>query len=113
MYSKAFTLLALLGAVQSHMHLDFPPTLLGDNNPHTPQGGADPKLNYPYGCCGQTNVDPCKGHLGLLDQPEGRPVATWKAGQAANFTLSGNVISNTNIENPRGGTHAGMQTSYN
>ena len=106
MLANTFTLLAVLGAVQAHMHLEFPPTLMGDNNPYTPEGKADYSLNYPYGCCGLEEKRFCKGHLDLLDQDEGRPTATWAAGQPANFTLSGRRI-NTAIDNPVGGTHAG------
>jgi hypothetical protein len=106
MYSKTLIIAAALGAVQAHMHLDFPPTILGDNNPFTPEGGADPKLNYPYGCCGQTVVDYCKGHLDLFNGPEGQSVVTWEAGQAANFTLSGHSIKNSE-DTVQGGTHAG------
>ncbi|KAF2247119.1 lytic polysaccharide monooxygenase [Trematosphaeria pertusa] len=87
------------------MHLFYPPTLKGDNNPHT-QGEADPYLNYPYGCCGQEVPGPCKGHLDLLDTDEGTPVVTWAPGQKVNFTLSGQQIQ-TSQENPVGGTHYG------
>ncbi|KAF2715677.1 hypothetical protein K504DRAFT_446502 [Pleomassaria siparia CBS 279.74] len=100
-----FSLLALAGIAHSHMHLQYPPTLKGDNNPYT-KGDADPLLNYPYGCCGKKAPGPCKGHLGLLDTDEGRPVATWAAGQKANFTLSGAVIK-TPTFNPEGGNHYG------
>lgn len=107
MFAKALTFLALSSAAQAHMHLYWPPTLLGDNNPFTPKGQADPKLNYPEGCCGQPQeFRVCKGHLGLLDKPEGKSVATWTAGQPANITISGHRIDSP-IENPRGGTHAG------
>ncbi|KAF2119950.1 hypothetical protein BDV96DRAFT_641816 [Lophiotrema nucula] len=91
-----------------HMHLYFPPTLKGDNNPFT-QGDADPYLNFPYGCCGpevKAITAPCKGHLDLLDTDEGKPVVTWAPGQKANFTLSGAAIK-TSIENPEGGNHYG------
>ncbi|KAF2799705.1 lytic polysaccharide monooxygenase, partial [Melanomma pulvis-pyrius CBS 109.77] len=99
-------LLALASVAHSHMHLFYPPTLKGDNNPHT-QGSADPLLNYPYGCCGKEAPGPCKGHLDLLDTDEGKPVATWTAGEKANFTLSGAAITNTDAFNPVGGNHYG------
>ncbi|KAF2469780.1 uncharacterized protein BDR25DRAFT_304220 [Lindgomyces ingoldianus] len=105
MYGKGLALLALVTAAQAHMHLFFPPTLKGDNNPFT-KGDADPLLNYPYGCCGKPSPGPCKGHLGLLDTDEGKPVVTWQAGQKANFSLSGLQI-NTPTENPYGGNHFG------
>jgi len=106
MFSKALIIVAALGAVRAHMHLDFPPAILGDNNPYTPEGEADPKLNYPYGCCGQTNVELCKGHLDKFDTDVGKSVVTWKAGQEANFTLSGHRIKSP-TENPEGGNHGG------
>ncbi|KAF2010946.1 lytic polysaccharide monooxygenase [Aaosphaeria arxii CBS 175.79] len=96
--------MALMGAAHAHMHLQFPPTLRGDNNPFTKQ--VDPKLNYPYGCCGMEPLDTCHGHLDALDTDEGQSVVTWKAGQTANFTLSGHRIR-SEIENPEGGTHYG------
>lgn len=86
------------------MHLFWPPALKGDNNPYTKE--ADPRANYPYGCCGQTNTDPCKGHLGLLDTEEGTPVVEWQAGAKANFSLSGAKIQSP-IDNPEGGNHFG------
>ena len=106
MLNRALTLLALVAASQAHMHLYFPPTLKGDNNPFTVQGQADPLLNYPYGCCGKEVPGPCKGHLELLDTDEGKPTATWSAGQSANFSLSGQAIKSA-TENPLGGTHGG------
>lgn len=105
MFIKALSLLALASIAHSHMHLYYPPTLKGDNNPNT-QGDADPLLNYPYGCCGKEVPGPCKGHLDLLDTDEGKSVATWAAGEKANFTLSGAVID-TPTYNPEGGNHYG------
>jgi hypothetical protein len=107
MFSKAVTLLALASAAAAHLHLDYPPTLKGDNNPYT-QGQPDNYLNYPFGCCAQPDEKSqvCKGHLGLLDTDEGKPTATWTAGQTANFSLSGLAIQNT-IENPDGSNHGG------
>lgn len=107
MLSKAIALLAFVGATQAHMHLSFPPTFKGDNNPHT-QGQPDAHLNYPFGCCGQEpkSSELCKGHLDLLDTDEGKSTASWAAGQKANFSLSGLQIEGTSW-NPVGGTHAG------
>ncbi|KAF1954694.1 hypothetical protein CC80DRAFT_416790 [Byssothecium circinans] len=86
------------------MHLNWPPALKGDNNPHTAQ--ADPFLNYPYGCCGKPVAGNCHGHAGLIDTDEGKPVVTWAPGQTVNFTLSGQKL-NSPTENPAGGTHYG------
>jgi hypothetical protein len=105
MFTKAVIAFAAATLANAHMHLSFPPTLKGDNNPYT-QGQADPYLNYPYGCCGQEQPGICRGHLDLLDTDEGKSVVTWEAGQKANFSLSGHSIQNT-IDNVEGGNHYG------
>jgi hypothetical protein len=105
MYTQTFSILVLVSVVSAHMHLYFPPTLKGDNNPHT-QGDADPWLNYPYGCCGQESPGRCKGHLNLLNTDEGNSVTTWAAGQTANFTLSAAAIKTSDF-NPQGSNHFG------
>ncbi|KAF2660120.1 hypothetical protein K491DRAFT_554458, partial [Lophiostoma macrostomum CBS 122681] len=87
------------------LHLYYPATLKGDNNPNT-QGDADPLLNYPYGCCGKEVPGNCKGHLGLVGTDEGKATANWVAGQKANFSVSGHAID-TPIFNPVGGNHGG------
>ncbi|KAF2174842.1 hypothetical protein K469DRAFT_724964 [Zopfia rhizophila CBS 207.26] len=83
------TTATIIVLTSAHMHLYFPPTLKGDNNPNT-RGGADPYLNYPYGCCGQAVTGPYKNYLHLLDTKEGKPVVEW-----------------TWQENREGGTHYG------
>jgi len=104
MYTTTIALLALAGTTLGHMHLHWPPTLKGDNNPFR-QGDADPYLNYPYGCCGKAPPGPCKGHLDLVNTDEGRPVTQWTQGQKANFSLSGAAISTS--QSVKGGTHYG------
>ena len=103
--TTGLTLLTLLGAVQAHLHLYYPATLKGDNNPNT-QGDADPLLNYPYGCCGKEVPGNCKGHLGLVGTAEGKPTAEWAAGTTQKFSVSGHAI-NTPTFNPSGGNHGG------
>lgn len=105
MHTYALALLALAATTTCHMHLHYPPTLKGANNPFT-QGESDPYLNYNYGCCGRKVPGPCKGHLDLVDTDEGKPVATWEPGQKVNFTLSGS--STTGV---KGGTHYGGSCS--
>ncbi|KAF2259922.1 hypothetical protein CC78DRAFT_474207 [Lojkania enalia] len=107
MHSNILALLGLAAIASGHMHLHYPPTLKGDNNPFT-QGEADMYLNYPFGCCDQPveKSQICKGHLDLLDTDEGQPVVTWAPGQNANFSLSGQSIEKTQ-ENVEGGTHWG------
>jgi hypothetical protein len=87
------------------LHLHYPATLKGDNNPNT-QGDADPLLNYPYGCCGKEVPGNCKGHLDLVGTDEGKATASWTAGQSANFSVSGHAID-TPTYNPEGGNHGG------
>jgi hypothetical protein len=113
MCTKVLSLLVLATVASAHMHLYFPPTLRGDNNPYT-HGNADPLLNYPYGCCGIEAPGLCKGHLDLLNTEGGKPVITWAAGQKANFTLSGAVIK-TPIFNPKGSNNYGRscQVGFN
>lgn len=103
MYFQPISILAFASATIAHMHLHYPPTLKGNNNPNT-VGEADRYLNYPYGCCGQAVPGPCKGHLDLLDTDEGKPVVTWSAGQKVNFTLSGEKVT-SNADEPVGGTY--------
>ncbi|KAF2864908.1 hypothetical protein BDV95DRAFT_267478 [Massariosphaeria phaeospora] len=106
MYTSIISLFALAGIAHSHMRVCDPPVLMGDNNPNTPQGKADPFLNYPYGCCGKEEPGICRGHLDKLDGPEGAPVATWAAGQKVNFTLTGRSVESATY-NEEGGTHWG------
>ncbi|KAJ4288385.1 hypothetical protein N0V90_011620 [Kalmusia sp. IMI 367209] len=110
MYPNELLFLALAGTAMSHMHLAYPPTLKGDNNPFT-EGTADPYLNYNYGCCGREVPGVCKGHLDLLESDEGRPVVTWAPGQKVNFTLSGEPINIPGSTEKKGGTHYGGSCS--
>ncbi|MCJ1375095.1 hypothetical protein MMC20_006329 [Loxospora ochrophaea] len=88
MHSSVLTAPLLLTAVLAHMHLNSPATFGAANNPHL-IGPADPELDYPFNCCGKQTPFPCRGYLKQLGTPQGAPVATWAAGSAQNFTLTG------------------------
>jgi hypothetical protein len=72
----------------AHMALHYPPPLKAEHNPHT-RGRPDKAQHYPHGCCDQQTMAPfpCRGHLNLLDTPEGDPVASWPAGSLQHWTM--------------------------
>ena len=80
--------LALSASVQAHMQLHYPPAFGAENNPHRTDP-VDEFITYPYNCCGRTMIFPCNGYLDLLGTDQGRSVATWEAGSAQNFSLTG------------------------
>ncbi|KAK4545302.1 hypothetical protein LTR36_003482 [Oleoguttula mirabilis] len=89
------TTIALAGALLAthavaHMQLVYPAPFNASNNPYrtTP---ADPYLQYPYDCCGPNDrwAYPCRGYLSLLGTPQGEPTATWEAGSAQSWNISG------------------------
>jgi hypothetical protein len=109
MYPLHIFLVVLVGTTRAHMSLWYPPPLGGtqEANPLTTQ--VDYELNFPIGCCDSegapTLASPgiCRGHLELLDTPEGTPQVTWKSGQDAYFQLSNHTYT---IGAP-GSTHYG------
>lgn len=117
MFAQLLPLVALMGAAQAHMHLHYPPALGGDSNKFTKT--PDVLFNYPYGCCQadyaskKWDMGPCRGHLNKLNTDEGRPVATWRAGESIEFQLSGQQIKGTGPDyqnagiNVVGGDHYG------
>ncbi|KAI9889477.1 MAG: hypothetical protein M1814_005260 [Vezdaea aestivalis] len=70
------------------MQLNYPPPLGAQNNPHRTDA-PDPYLQYPYGCCGRTDMSPCHGQLKLLGTPQGASVASWAAGSSQGWNISG------------------------
>jgi hypothetical protein len=85
-----FILLLVASALDAnaHMALYYPPALKAENNPHT-RGRADKAQHFPYGCCERETMAPfpCRGHLNLLDTPEGAPVASWPAGSLQQWSM--------------------------
>ena len=81
--------IALAVTANAHMNLFYPPPLGGENNPHRTDP-PEPRIDYPYNCCGEEVTPfPCRGYLKFLGTPQGRPVATWEAGSVQNFSLVG------------------------
>jgi hypothetical protein len=84
--------LALLGVpATAHMQMTYPPPLKSKANPNTGPN-ADYSMTSPLRTDGSDF--PCKGYLPLLSTPEGKPVASWAAGQTYNFTISGGAAHN-------------------
>ena len=83
------TAIALVVTTNAHMNLFYPPPLGGENNPHRTDP-PEPRIDYPYNCCGEEVTPfPCRGYLKHLGTDQGRPVATWEAGSVQNFSLVG------------------------
>jgi len=88
MTTKALAALALLAAVpsaQAHMFLSYPPALKSKTNPFS--ANPDYSMTTPLASDGRNY--PCKGYHALLGTAEGKPVASWTAGQTYNMTISG------------------------
>jgi hypothetical protein len=107
MYTKALSVLALVGAAQAHMSLYYPPPMGGAPSINPQSTALDPEFNYPLGCCGPDGGDSrpspgvCRGHLDKFDTEE--PVVTWQPGQDATFQLTDFDYD----PNAPGGTHSG------
>ncbi|KAF1829499.1 hypothetical protein BDW02DRAFT_146224 [Decorospora gaudefroyi] len=93
MYTNALAVLALAGAAQAHMSLNYPAPLGGapSINPQS-TGPLDKTFNYPLGCCGPDGGDTlpspgiCRGHLDKFDTEDAS--VTWQPGQDAYFQLT-------------------------
>src|ERR1700744_921753 len=72
----------------AHMSMHYPPPLKAEHNPHT-RGRADKAQHFPHGCCDRQTMAPfpCRGHLNLLDTPEGAPGASWPAGSLQHWSM--------------------------
>lgn len=92
------SVLAMIGTVQAHMQLAYPPPFNATNNIHrtTP---PDTELDFPHNCCGKKTPFPCRGYLHLLGTPDGAPTASWPAGSAQYWAMAGPP--------PFGGNHYG------
>ncbi|KAF1731336.1 hypothetical protein CRV24_007520 [Beauveria bassiana] len=84
---KLYYFLSLLGAVNAHMQMSWPPAFRSRFNPYT--------TDIDYDMTAPLHVDggnyPCKGYHLLVDTPQGRAVVRWQPGQTYNFTLAGSV----------------------
>jgi hypothetical protein len=107
MYTKALSLLALVGAAQAHMSLWYPGPLGGAKEANKASTEVDAELNFPLGCCDNegkpTAPSPgvCRGHLDLFDAEDAQ--VTWQAGGDAYFQLS----DHTYTDGAAGSTHYG------
>jgi uncharacterized membrane protein YgcG len=86
------TLLALAGPATAHMEMTYPPPFKSKSNPHANPNQVDYSMTSPLKTDGSDF--PCKGYLSLLNTPDGKPVASWTAGQTYNFTISGGAAHN-------------------
>ncbi|KAI9855765.1 MAG: hypothetical protein M1824_005838, partial [Vezdaea acicularis] len=76
---KIIALMGFAAGGLAHMQLIYPPPLGGQNNPYRTDA-PNQYMQYPYGCCGQTDMRMCKGLLPLVGTPQGKSVASWSAG---------------------------------
>ncbi|KAF2843556.1 lytic polysaccharide monooxygenase [Patellaria atrata CBS 101060] len=88
MWVKSLLVALAVSAVQGHMQLYEPAALKGGNNPYN-EGGPDPYIQYPYGCCDKPHPGMCRGHLDLLGTRQGTPTATWQAGTKQTWSIYG------------------------
>ncbi|KAH8709472.1 hypothetical protein HC256_009392 [Beauveria bassiana] len=84
---------ALMGFVSltaAHMQMTSPPPFRSKHNPYTTD--VDWSMNGPLEASGANF--PCKGYHRLLNTPQGRSVATWKAGGSYTFSVEGSATHN-------------------
>ncbi|KAM3554909.1 hypothetical protein MY1884_005884 [Beauveria asiatica] len=93
MQLPSLSLPALLGFVSltaAHMQMTNPAPFRSKHNPYTTD--VDWSMNGPLEASGANF--PCKGYHRLLDTPQGRSVATWKAGGSYSFSVEGSATHN-------------------
>ncbi|KAM3506902.1 hypothetical protein MY10362_002089 [Beauveria mimosiformis] len=93
MQLPSLSLPALMGFVSltaAHMQLKNPPPFRSKHNPYTTN--VDWNMNGPLQASGANF--PCKGYHRLLNTPQGRSVATWKAGGSYTFSVEGSATHN-------------------
>ena len=79
--------LALGSCADAHMALLYPPPFRSKFNPNVASGNIDYNMVAPLQASGSDF--PCKGYQIDLGTAAGASVATWNAGSAYNFTVSG------------------------
>ncbi|KAM4067421.1 endoglucanase [Hirsutella rhossiliensis] len=80
----------LAASAQAHMEMKYPPPLRSKFNPYVVAEDIEYNMMSPLKSDGSDF--PCKGYIGLLGTPEGKPVAQWTSGQSYSMTLTGNTI---------------------
>ncbi|QPG95430.1 hypothetical protein C2857_000635 [Epichloe festucae Fl1] len=73
----------------AHMQMSYPPPFRSRHNPYTDTTDTDYSMTSPLESSGSDF--PCKGYHALLDTPQGRSVAAWRAGQSYNITVEGSA----------------------
>jgi hypothetical protein len=92
MMYTSISLLALVGAVQAHMSMFYPPPLGAAPSINRQSTNIDKEFNFPLGCCGadggpsEPSPGLCRGHLDKFDTEDAS--VTWQAGQDAYFQLT-------------------------
>jgi len=84
-----YALLAVASPAYAHMALSDPPPLRSANNPNN-GGDIDFDITSPL----SSGNFPCGGSLSLLGTSKGAPVATYKAGQSYQATITGGAPHN-------------------
>jgi hypothetical protein len=82
-----FCTLALSSLAAAHMQMSDPPPLRSRFNKHTTDQDYD--MNAPMSSSGSNF--PCRGHLSVLNTPQGEPVADWVPGNQYSMTITGNA----------------------
>ncbi|KAM3447807.1 hypothetical protein MY3296_008377 [Beauveria thailandica] len=93
MQLPSLSLPALMGFVSltaAHMQMTNPAPFRSKHNPYTTD--VDWNMNGPLEASGANF--PCKGYHRLLNTPQGRSVATWKAGGRYTFSVEGSATHN-------------------
>lgn len=103
MKSSLTALLASAAVTAAHMEMSWPPPFRSKYNPYSSPGAIDYTMTAPLLADG-TNF-PCKHYqVADLGTPQGRPTATFAAGQSANLTIGGGA--------PHGGGSCQVSLSY-
>ncbi len=83
-------LLSLVSVAAAHMQMTSPPPFRSKYNPYTTS--VDYDMNSPLAANGANF--PCKGYHNLLNTPQGRSVATWRAGGSYSLAVEGSATHN-------------------
>ncbi|OAA69826.1 hypothetical protein ISF_03096 [Cordyceps fumosorosea ARSEF 2679] len=84
------SLSAVLGLAGAHMQMTSPAPFRSKYNPYTTS--VDYDMNSPLFANGANF--PCKGYHSLLNTPQGRSVATWRAGGRYSLSVEGTATHN-------------------
>ncbi|ERS94950.1 hypothetical protein HMPREF1624_08661 [Sporothrix schenckii ATCC 58251] len=103
MLSSLTVVLASASIAAAHMEMTWPPPLRSKYNPYSNPGSIDYTMTAPLLADGSNY--PCKHYqVADLGTPQGRPTASFAAGQSANLTIGGGA--------PHGGGSCQVSVSY-